>query len=149
MPEGVGATDVRNKFNKFHTGFMRMIKGHPVPIIPIGFYGVDESIPWFVSHNKFLVEKFMKPVDPTFDFFLLPKLPIIRPTKIVFKVGTPIMLDPKDLSTEEKIQSKTKEVQSIIEGLVHDAESLREEKINANPLNKIYHKVFQGNVTYF
>ncbi|MBF0237007.1 MAG: 1-acyl-sn-glycerol-3-phosphate acyltransferase [SAR324 cluster bacterium] len=37
MPEGVGATDVRNRFNHFHTGFLRMVQGHPVPIIPIGF----------------------------------------------------------------------------------------------------------------
>jgi len=148
MPEGVGATDVRNRFNRFHTGFLRMIQDHPVPIVPIGFYGVDEAIPWFVSHNKLLVDKLMKPVDPKFDFMIIPKVPLFRPTKIVFKVGEPIHLTKKDLNSEDKIQTKTREIQSTIEQLADEAEQHREEMINSSPLNSVFHKLLQGKITY-
>ena len=148
MPEGVGATDVRNRFNHFHTGFLRMIQDKPVPIVPIGFYGVDESIPWFVTQNEWVVEKLMKPVDPKFDFMILPKFPIFRPTKIVFNVGEPIRLTEADLDTEEKIQGKTREIQGVIEGLVDEAERYRKDKIAKSPLNATFHKLVQGKLTY-
>jgi len=61
LPEGVGATDVRNRFNAFRTGYLRILKEEPVPIIPIGFSGVDEAIPWWVLRNRFLADTFMKP----------------------------------------------------------------------------------------
>ena len=148
MPEGVGATDVRNRFNKFHTGFLRMLQKHPVPIVPIGFYGVDEAIPWFVSNNKLLVDKLMKPIDPSFDFMIIPKVPVFRPTKIVFKVGEPIHLTKKDLNSEKKIQSKTREIQSIVEQLTDEAKEHREEMIHSSLLNTAFHKLVQGKITY-
>lgn len=148
MPEGVGATDVRNRFNHFHTGFLRMIQAHPVPIVPIGFYGVDEAIPWFVTHNNWLVEKLMKPVDPNFDFMIIPKMPLFRPTKIVFKVGEPIHLTKKYLDSEDKIQRKTKDIQKIIENLADEAEQYRDETISASSLNSAFHKLVQGKITY-
>lgn len=147
MPEGVGATDVRNRFNRFHTGFLRMLKEHPVPVVPIGFYGVDEAIPWLVTENPWIVDKFMKPVDPTFDFMILPKFPIFRPTKIVYKVGEPLHLTADDLDTEDKIQGKTKEIKGIIEQLVDDAEAYRQEQIAASPLNEMFHNLVQGRIT--
>ena len=147
MPEGVGATDVTNRFNTFHTGFLRMVKEHPVPIIPIGFYGCDQSIPWLVSHNKFLIDTFMKPIDPDFDFFILPKIPIFRPTKIVFNVGKPINLTKKDLSSEARIQAQTQAVQAKIERLVDSAQNYRNARIDESKLNKLYHRVVQGHVT--
>lgn len=148
MPEGVDATDVRNRFNVFHTGFLRMIKQYQVPIIPIGFYGVDQSIPWWVTHQKSLVEKFMKPVNPNFNFFLIPKLPILRPTKIVFNVGQPIMLTAKSLETEDKIRRKTQEIRTVIETLVDQAEAYRTEKIESSIWNRIFHKMVEGKITY-
>ena len=148
MPEGVGAGDVMNRFNTFHSGFLRMVKEHPVPIVPIGFYGCDQSMPWFVSHNKFLVEKFMEPVEPNFDGIFLPKIPIFRPTKIVFNVGKPIHLTKNDLSSETKIQAQSLAVQTKIEQLVDNAQNYRNARINESRLNKLYHRVVQGHVSY-
>lgn len=148
LPEGVDATDVRQKFNTFHSGFLRMIKEHPVPIIPIGFTGVDEAIPWWVTENPLLAEKFMKPVNPAFDFFMMPKLPTLRPTKVVFKVGDPIHLSADDLATEEKLKNQVSNVRGVIEGLVADAEVHRAASINRSPLNSAFHRLVEGKITH-
>lgn len=152
MPEGVDATDVRNKLNVFHTGYLRMIQGalaegKSIDIVPIGFSGVDESIPWWVTNNEFLVNKVMKGVDPSFDFFLLPKLPAPRPTKIVFNVGEPISLSSDDLATEEKLKARNHIILDEIESLMDEAASHRQEKINNNPVNYWYHKLIAGQIS--
>lgn len=152
MPEGVDATDVRNKLNVFHTGYLRMIQGalaagKTVDIVPIGFSGVDQAIPWWVTNNEFLVNKVMKNVDPNFDFFLLPKLPAPRPTKVVFNVGDPITLSADDLSTEEKLKARNHLILDEIEGLMDAAEKHRANTINSNPINRLYHKVVAGSIS--
>lgn len=152
MPEGVDATDVRNKFNVFHTGYLRMIQGAlaegiSVDIIPIGFAGVDEAIPWWVSNNEFLVNNVMKGVDPNFDFFLLPKLPAPRPTKIVYNVGDAITLTAEDLATEEKLKAHNQLIRDGVEALVDEAAAHRAASIQANPVNQWFHKIVGGKIS--
>ena len=146
LPEGVGATDVRNRFNTFRTGYLRIIKEQPVPIIPIGFSGVDESIPWWVLRNRFLADTFMKPVDPSFDFFLLPKVPVPRPTKVVFSVGEPIHLSAEQLSGEDAIHRHNESIQGVIARLADQAESHRRASVEESPLNRWWHRLAAGRI---
>ncbi len=147
MPEGVGATDVRKRFNHFHTGYLRILKGFDIPIIPVGFYGIDQSIPWWVAHNKKLEEVLMKPVNPNFDFIMLPKLPIFRPTKIVFSIGEPIHLLPSDLASEEAINETNKTIKKTIAKLVDQSELHRTKTIQTSHLNRLFHKIIEGQIT--
>lgn len=147
MPEGVDATDVRNKFNVFHTGFLRILREHPVKIIPIGFTGVDESIPWWVTENKFLAEKLMQGVNPQFDFAMFPKLPVVRPTKVVFNIGDPIEFSAADLESEEQIKGARDHVRDTIVSLVDGAEQHREKQIAKSKLNSLFHKVVAGKIS--
>lgn len=147
LPEGVDATDVRNQFNVFHTGYLRMLAENPVPIVPIGFYGVDEAIPWFVSHNEHLVKLTTKKVMDHFDFFLFPKPPLPRPVKIVYKVGNPIHLTADMLDTEEKIRSQNDKIRHKIEDLVFQAQAHRKQTIQSNPINAFFHKLLDGKIT--
>ncbi len=146
LPEGVGATDVRNRFNAFRTGYLRILKQQPVPIIPIGFSGVDESIPWWISHNRFLAETFMKPVDPSFDFFLMPKLPVPRPTKVVFKVGDPIHVSADELNDEDAIHRHNESIKSTVMNLADEAETHRRASIAKSTLNRWWHKLAEGRI---
>lgn len=148
MPEGVDATDVRHRFNTFHTGYLRILQQENVPIIPVGFSGVDESIPWVVARNRFIEERFMKPVNPDFNFVLMPKLPVFRPTKIVFNIGKPINVPATDISTEEGIARWNKQLKQTIEGLVYDADQHREDRITSSKANSIFHKLVAGKTTF-
>lgn len=148
MPEGVDATDVRNRFNTFHTGYLRMIQQQNVPIIPIGFTGIDQSIPWIVAKNRFIEEKFMKPVNPAFDFVLIPKLPVFRPTKVVFNIGQPITIPAEELDTEQGIERWNQTLKQTIEGLVDNAEQHRTDRIASSKLNQLFHKLVEGKISY-
>ncbi|MCP5161450.1 MAG: 1-acyl-sn-glycerol-3-phosphate acyltransferase [Hahellaceae bacterium] len=148
MPEGVGATDVRHRLNHFHTGYLRMLAEKNVPIIPIGFYGVDQAMPWLIAHNKFLQEKIMAPVDPNFDFLLFPKVPILRPTKIVFAIGEPIHIPEHALDKEQQIQFWNTVIKNKISALMTDAERHRAKSINASKLNRWWHKTVEGKISW-
>lgn len=146
LPEGVGATDPRNRFNHFHSGFLRILRQHPVPLVPVGFYGVDEANPWLVTQNAWLV-KHMRSLEGSLDFALIPKLPMLRPVKIVFQVGKPLHYAPEDLATEEQIRTETQVVRHTIEGLVQQAEAYRRRRIEASVLNRIFHRVVAGQIS--
>jgi 1-acyl-sn-glycerol-3-phosphate acyltransferase len=147
MPEGIDATDVRNRFNRFHTGYLRMLKGVDVPIIPVGFFGIDQSIPWIVAHQKKLEALLMKPVNPDFDFILFPKFPILRPTKVVFSFGEPIYPSTDKLVTEEGIREVNQKVKDNIASLVDQSEQHRKHQIQQSSLNRWFHKVVEGQIT--
>jgi 1-acyl-sn-glycerol-3-phosphate acyltransferase len=147
LPEGTDATDIRNELNIFHTGYLRMIKKTPKKIIPIGFYGVDKSIPWFLTTNKHVVKKMMEPMNIGLDFYIFPKLPVFRPVKIVFNIGKPITLTPAQLKTENKIKTANEKVKNIIKNLVEISKTHRENSINSSVINKVFHKIIEGKHT--
>lgn len=149
MPEGVGATDVRHRMNHFHTGYLHMAKEMDVQILPIGFSGVNESIPWLVFKNRFLIDKVMKPVDPKFDFVLLPKLPVPRPTKVVFSIGEPIQLAKGSLDTPAKVQRVNRNIKATVSRLMDEAELYRSQKINKSLINRNLHRLFAGKISDF
>lgn len=145
LPEGVGATDPRHRFNPFHSGFLRILREQSVPMVPIGFYGVDEANPWWVTQQPWLVKK-MQAVDKNFDFALLPKLPMLRPVKVVFHVGEPVHYSAEALTTEAQIKQQTIAVQQTIESLVLQAENTRRQRIDASPINRLFHRWVEGRV---
>jgi len=148
MPEGIDATDVRNRFNTFHTGYLRIIQQQNVPIIPIGFSGIDQSIPWIVGRNRFIENKFMKPVNPDFNFVLMPKLPVFRPTKIVFNIGQPINIPAAEIKSERGISRWNDKLKQSIENLVDEADVHRAKRISSSKLNSAFHKIVEGKTTF-
>lgn len=147
MPEGVGATDVRNRLNHFHSGYLRILQTENVPVIPIGFHGIDQSIPWYVGYHRYLEEKLMKPVDPNFDFLLFPKLPAPRPTKVVFNVGEAIHVPPHALDTEQGVNFWNKVIKNKISDLMDDAEQHRHSQVNKTWSNRLFHQLVEGSIT--
>lgn len=145
LPEGVGATDPRHRFNPFHAGFLRILRQQPVTMVPIGFYGVDEANPWWVTQQPWLVEK-MREVDANFDFALLPKLPMLRPVKVVFQVGEPTHYSTEALASESQIKQETNVVKQTIESLVLQAENYRRQRIDASLINRLFHRLVEGKV---
>lgn len=144
MPEGIGATDVRNRMNRFHTGYLRILQEHNVPVIPIGFHGVDESIPWIVTHQPFLERRLMHPVNPDWDFLLIPRLPIFRPTKIVFSVGKPMHLGAEEIADEAGLKKANVRIRNRVSRLMSQAEKHREQSINRSRLNRYFHRLVEG-----
>lgn len=144
MPEGVGATDVRQRFNSFHSGYLRMLKAAPHPLIPVGFFGVDQSIPWVALQNRRIARYLMGSIDPSFDFLIAPKPPLFRPVKVVLNIGKPRTLEKEELSTEDRLQETNRKIREDIITLAQDAERYRQECVAASPLNRLYHRWMDG-----
>lgn len=145
MPEGVGATDVRQRFHHFHTGYLRMLKEAPRPVIPVGFFGVDQSIPWIVLQNRHLAKHFMAAIDPSFDFIPIPKLPLFRPVKVVLNMGRSRMLNAEDLCSEDRLQKTNDSIRNEVIRLAQEAEQYRQASVRSSWLNSLYHRCLDGN----
>src|SRR5262245_58750919 len=53
LPEGPDATDIRDALGPFHSGFLRVVRALQgeldVPVVPLGWAGVDEANPWWLT----------------------------------------------------------------------------------------------------
>jgi 1-acyl-sn-glycerol-3-phosphate acyltransferase len=129
LPEGPDATDVRQEVAPFHAGFLRVVQKlageMEVPVVPIGWYGVDEANPWFVTTQPALVRLLMKPAMPSFDFAIVPRLPLLRPSKVVMCAGFPLRFAGEDLATEPRLRGQVERVRDRVIDLVGQARALR------------------------
>jgi 1-acyl-sn-glycerol-3-phosphate acyltransferase len=140
LPEGPDATDVRARVGPFHTGFLRVVREANVPLIPLGWAGVDEANPWWVTTHPLLVRTLMHPFMPRFDFALIPRPPMLRPSKVVFVAGEPLRFGAHDLESEERLLAEVARVRSVVESLVEKAEALREERIAGSLAERMLHR---------
>ncbi len=145
LPEGPDATDVRDTIGPFHSGFLRVVRAlqptRDTAVVPFGWAGVDEANPWRVVTNPVLVRLLMKPLMPRFDFALLPKPPMLRPSKVVFVAGEPLRFTPTDLADERGIRHQVARVREIVVGLVAEAAALRRRRIEDSVAERLLHRV--------
>lgn len=146
LPEGPDATDVRDVVGPFHTGFLRVVRaladeGRQVRVVPLGWAGVDEANPWWVTTNPLLVRLLMKPFMPRFEFALLPRLPMLRPSKVVFVAGEPLTLAREDLTDHEAFARTAARIRELVIGLAERAATLRRERIAASTAERLLHRV--------
>jgi 1-acyl-sn-glycerol-3-phosphate acyltransferase len=145
LPEGPDATDVRDQVGTFHAGFLRVVRamaaeGMDVPVVPFGWAGVDEANPWWVTTRPGLVRLLMKPFMPRFDFALVPRPPLLRPSKVVFVAGEPMAFAGR-LDDEPALRAEVARVRGRVVELVAEATQLREEAIEASPGERLLHAV--------
>ncbi len=147
LPEGPDATDVRDEVGPFHAGFLRVVRKlsseMQVPVVPLGWSGVDEANPWFVTTNQTLVKLLMKPAMPAFDFALLPRFPLLRPSKVVFVAGAPLEFSAAELADESDLRAQVSRVRSIVLTLVQEARALRARRINQSMVERGLHAAFR------
>ena len=143
LPEGPDATDVRHELGPFHAGFLRVVRElaaeRSVPVVPFGWAGVDEANPWWVTTNPTLVRLLMKPAVPHFDFALLPRLPLLRPSKVVLTAGQPLRWSAGELADEAALRAQVQRVRDEVKSLVATSKRLREERIAASPVERALH----------
>jgi len=147
LPEGPDATDVRDEVGPFHAGFLRVVARLAaecqVPVVPFGWSGVDEANPWFVSTHPLLVKALMAPFMPSFDFALVPRPPLLRPSKVVFVAGEPIRLGADELAGEQALRAQVGRVRSTVVELVDRARDLREHRIDESAAERVLHGAFR------
>ncbi len=147
LPEGPDATDVRHEVGPFHAGFLRVVRElsseMQVPVVPLGWSGVDEANPWFVTTNQTIVKLLMKPAMPAFDFALLPRFPLLRPSKVVFVAGAPLEFSACELDDESDLRAQVNRVREIVVSLVKQAQTLRTESIDRSRMERGLHAVFR------
>jgi len=147
LPEGPDATDVRNEVAPFHAGFLRVVKelgGElDVPVVPIGWYGVDEANPWVVTTRPLLVRLLMKPAMPGFDFALVPRLPLMRPSKVVMSAGLPMRFVADDLATESKLRDQVERVRDRVIALIGEARALRAHRMQSSLRERLVAAAFR------
>jgi len=144
LPEGPDATDVRDEIGPFHAGFLRVVKqlleeGREVPVVPLGWAGVDEANPWWVTTHPWLVRTLMKPAMPRFDFAIVPKPPLLRPSKVVFFAGTAERFSAADLADEPRLRAEVARIRDRVTELVAQAKWIREARIEASPRERLVH----------
>jgi 1-acyl-sn-glycerol-3-phosphate acyltransferase len=144
LPEGPDATDVRDEVGPFHAGVLRAVAAlapeTSVPVVPLGWAGVDEANPWWVSTHPLLVRLLMKPLMPRFDFALIPRLPLLRPSKIVLVAGRPRTYQPSDLATEAALRAEVESAREAVIELVRQARITRRRRIDADPIERAIHR---------
>jgi 1-acyl-sn-glycerol-3-phosphate acyltransferase len=145
LPEGPDATDVREAVNRFHSGFLRVVRAlqgeRDIPVVPFGWAGVDEANPWRVITNPALVRLLMKPLMPRFEFALLPRPPMFRPSKVVFVVGAPLRFTRADLAGEAALAAQVTRVREAVIALVAQATALRRDRIEHSAAERLLHRV--------
>jgi hypothetical protein len=146
LPEGPDATDVRDEVGPFHAGVLRVVQalqeGRGVPVVPLGWAGVDEANPWWVTTHPALVRRLMKPFMPRFEFALIPRPPILRPSKVVFVVSEPIRFGRGALDSETALRAELGLLRNVVVELVAEARHIREERIEDSLAEKVVHRVF-------
>ena len=145
LPEGPDATDVRDVVGTFHAGFLRVVQamaaeGIEVPVVPLGWAGVDEANPWWVTTRPELVKLLMKPFMPRFDFALVPRPPLLRPSKVVFVAGEPMDFAGR-LGDESALRAEVTRVRERVVDLVGEAARLRELAIDGSAAERVLHAV--------
>jgi 1-acyl-sn-glycerol-3-phosphate acyltransferase len=145
LPEGPDATDVRDEVGPFHAGFLRVARElageRVVPIVPFGWAGVDEANPWWVSTHPTVVRLLMKPMMPKFDFALIPRPPLLRPSKVVFVAGEPLRFTAEELGGEPAIRAAVARTRATVIALVEEAKRLREESIEKSAAEQWIHRL--------
>lgn len=116
---------------KFHKGFLNIareyLQEHPgkkVHIIPVGHDGIDYTIKFWIIKHPWLVEKFIKPYL-NYPFFVVPKAPMIFPSKVIFNWGRPRAVGLDELKGEKSLIKLTQEFRGDIIRLKHRARQLR------------------------
>jgi len=118
----------------FHKGFLRMAKQYlkesgkkSLMIVPIAHVGLEQALKLWVIKNKFVMDTLIRPfID--YPYFVLPKLPFLWPSKVIFYWGLPARITLRDLSTEKKISKKMNDFRSA---LLHQKMRARQERDTA------------------
>ncbi len=124
---------------KFHKGFLYMAREHleesgkdSMYIFPLAHEGIDYTVKFWVLNNNYLVKKFIKPYLH-YPYFVLPKAPMLFPTKAVFNWGVPRKVTRQELKTERSVGKLADEFRSEILRLRLRARTVRKmEKASAN-----------------
>lgn len=118
---------------RFHTGFLHMARQFlssngrkTVKIVPIAHAGVERALKFWVIKNQFFLEKIIKPMA-NYPFWVIPKLPFLIPTKVVFNWGEPVRLKLDDIKSDKKIHQWSERFRGVVQDLRKSAISLRDE----------------------
>jgi len=116
---------------KYHKGFLNIARefmrenpGKKVHVVPVGHDGIDYTIKFWVINQPFLVEKFIKPYLH-YPYFVLPKAPLVFPSKAIFNWGRPREVKLDELQNEKSLIKLTHEFRGEIVHLRHRARKLR------------------------
>jgi len=116
---------------RFHKGFLRMAKtyleetGHDsVRIIPIGHVGIEKTFKFWVIRNEKLLDTLVRPFA-SYPFFVLPKLPLLFPSKVVMNWGLPHKIPLDDLKKDRKMSQMANHFRSNLLALKNRAQKLK------------------------
>ncbi len=123
---------------KFHKGFLHIAReflqetgAKRIHVVPVGHDGVDYTVKFWVVNQPWLVEKFIKPYLH-YPFFILPKVPLIFPSKVVMNWGVPRSLTFNELKDDKSISKLTQEFRGTMVRLRHRARQLRKMDLRGN-----------------
>jgi len=116
----------------YHTGFLRMALEHmkksrrrSMSILPVAHAGIEKMLSFWVVKNKLFMNRFIRPFVK-YPFWMIPKSPLIMPSKVVVNWGEPVRVTRAELGSERKLRNRADEFHDLIVGLRKAAELERE-----------------------
>lgn len=123
FPEGMdflSGLDGPENMAPFHSGFLRIAQNYlketgrkTIRVLPVAHVGIEKSFKFWVIRNKLFLDLFIRPWSK-YPFWLIPKLPLFLPSKVVMNWGKPIRLHQNQINTPEKLSRQCKRFHDMI-----------------------------------
>lgn len=136
FPEGMdflrGLADP-DRAPRFHTGFLRIAKSFlqsngrkTLRVVPVAHAGVESSFKFWTVKNKTFLDLFIRPWA-NYPFWVIPKLPFLIPSKVIFNWGEPIRINRSDLRGTKQLEGLAERFRLIIHDLRKEAILIRDQ----------------------
>jgi len=111
----------------FHSGFLRIARNYlketgrkTIRVLPVAHVGIERSLKFWVIRNKAFLDTFIRPWS-NYPFWIIPKLPVFLPTRVVMNWGKPIRLHRNQLNTPEKLLKQCERFHEMIREMRKEA----------------------------
>ena len=130
---------------RFHTGFLRIAqlylretKRKSITIVPIAHVGIERMLKFWVIKNEKILNALIRPIAK-YPFWVVPKLPLFLPSKVVVNWGKPIKVSLASLANRRKIEAQAERFRATVRRLriVAEAERERHQRSHGLSLHKI------------
>jgi 1-acyl-sn-glycerol-3-phosphate acyltransferase len=116
----------------FHTGFLRIARQYmketrrkSLTILPVAHDGIEKMLKFWVIKNEKILNTFIRPIVK-YPFWVIPKLPLFFPSKVVVNWGRPVKLRFDSLGTDRQIHHQAERFRLKVLDLRRKAHAERE-----------------------
>ncbi len=133
FPEGMDflpGLDGPESMHPFHSGFLRIAQNYlkesgrkTVRVLPVAHVGIEKSLKFWVIRNKLFMDLFIRPWS-NYPFWIIPKLPVFLPTRVVMNWGKPIRVHRNQIDSPEKLLKQCDRFHDLVRDMRKEADQV-------------------------